>query len=205
MNMTVTQLRPRDQAVADRSKADIAVDTSRQVIDANTFRHAMRNLGAGVSIVTSGKGADRRGLTVTAACSLSAEPPSILVCVNRNAEAYATITESRSFAVNFLAFDQLDIALRFAGHNGWRGESRFGLGTWTSLTTGSPILVKSLCSVDCELSSVTEHGSHSIITGLIVDTVRRVEGEPLLYFKGQFSRIMTLDLLEDFVESGFEA
>jgi flavin reductase (DIM6/NTAB) family NADH-FMN oxidoreductase RutF len=65
--------------------------------------------------------------------------------------------------------------------------------------------VKSLCSVDCELNSVTEHGSHSIITGLIVDTVRRVEGEPLLYFKGQFSRILTLDLLEDFVESGFEA
>jgi flavin reductase len=111
--MTVTQLRPRNQTVA--SEADIAVDTSRQMIDANAFRHAMRNLAAGVSIVTSGKGPDRRGLTVTATCSLSAEPPSILVCVNRNAEAYSTIIDSRSFAVNFLAFDQLDIALRFAG------------------------------------------------------------------------------------------
>lgn len=203
--MTVTPLRPpRDQAVADRSKAEIAVDT-RQGVDATTFKHAMRNLGAGVSIVTSGQGTARRGLTVTAACSLSAEPPSILVCVNRSAEAFVTITESRSFAVNFLAFDQLDIALRFAGHNGWRGEARFGLGTWTSLTTGAPVLVKSLCSVDCKLISVSEHGSHSIVTGLIVDTVRRVEGEPLIYFKGQFSRILTLDLLEDFVESGFEA
>ncbi|WP_294923774.1 flavin reductase family protein [uncultured Paracoccus sp.] len=174
-------------------------------IDLAAFKAAMRNLSAGVTIVSTGQGAQRRGLTVSAACSLSGEPPSVLVCLNTASEAVETATLTGSFAVNFLGFDQLDLALRFAGHGGARHEAKFDMGSWTRLSTGAPVLANALCSVDCELAEAIPFGSHMILIGRIVDTVRRVEGEPLMYFRGQFAQILPKDFLDGYVESGFEA
>lgn len=174
-------------------------------IDLAAFKAAMRNLSAGVTIVSTGQGAGRRGLTVSASCSLSGDPPSVLVCLNISSEAVGVATSTGSFAVNFLNFDQLDLALRFAGHGGARNEAKFAMGAWTSLSTGAPVLANALCSVDCELAEAIPFGSHMILIGRIVDTVRCVEGEPLMYFRGQFAQILPRDFLDGFVESGFEA
>lgn len=174
-------------------------------IDITTFKAAMRNLSAGVTIVSTGQGEMRRGLTVSAACSLSGDPPSVLVCLNTASEAVGVATATGSFAVNFLCFDQLDLALRFAGHGGARHDAKFAMGSWTRLSTGAPVLANALCSVDCELVESIPFGSHMILIGRIVDTVRRIEGEPLMYFRGQFAQILPRDVLEGFVDSGFEA
>lgn len=169
------------------------------------FKTAMRHLSAGVSIVSTGEGAERRGLTVSAACSLSADPPSMLVCLNAASRAVETASATGSFAVNFLSFDQMDLALRFAGHGGVRNEEKFAMGSWIRLSTGAPVLANALCSVDCELVDVVPFGTHMIMIGRIVDTVRRIEGEPLMYFRGQFAQILPNDFLDGYVDSGFEA
>ena len=191
------------QVVNMTDRPELKIELSSISVD--NFKAAMRNLAAGVSIITTGKGEQRRGLTATAVCSLSADPPSIMICVNRSSETSSVIKNAGFFAVNFLAFEQLDLALRFAGSDGHSGEDKFGKGTWTELSTGAPILARCLCAVDCELINRIEHGSHSIYIGRIVDTFRRVEGEPLLYFRGQFSQVDDSDLLDFYIESGFEA
>jgi len=190
---------------AEAAMEDFELSPYGKPIGVDDFKLAMRHLASGVSIVTSGHGSGRRGLTVNSACALSAAPSTIVVGLNRSTEAHDAIISNRAFAVNFLAFEQLDIALRFAGHNGWRGEARFGLGAWTQLATQSPILVNCLCSVDCQLVEQVEQATHSVLIGRIVESVRRVDGDPLIFFKGQFTSINNVDLLSDYIENGFGA
>lgn len=198
-------MRKRREDGADTGTEGFDLNAYRKPIGSDDFKLAMRHLASGVSIVTSGHGPGRRGLTVNSACALSAAPSTIVVGMNRSTEAHDAIVSNGAFAVNFLAFEQLDIALRFAGHNGWRGEARFGLGSWTQLTTQSPILVNCLCSVDCQLVERVEQATHSVLIGRIVETVRRVDGDPLIFFKGQFTSINNVDLLSDYIETGFGA
>ena len=77
-------------------------------IDPSTFRQAMRRLAGGVSVITVGSGADRTGFTATSVTSFSAEPPRLLVCVNREASSWSTLTDYRSFGVNLLGAEQQD-------------------------------------------------------------------------------------------------
>src|SRR5258707_1450098 len=72
-------------------------------IDPQSFKQAMRQCAGAVALVTVGAEPGRRtGLTVTSACSLSDDPPSLLVCVNRNASAHTRIREEGHFVINFL-------------------------------------------------------------------------------------------------------
>ncbi len=82
------------------------------------FIQGMRQLAAGVTLITSAHGGRRSGLTATAVCSVSAEPPQLLVCINQRAETYVTVQRSGAFAVNLLASDQHRLAEIFAGAGG---------------------------------------------------------------------------------------
>lgn len=160
-------------------------NTALDTLDAD-FRAAMRQLAATVCIITAGKGADRRGLTATAVCSMSVAPPSMLVCVNRFGEAHQAITTAGSFCVNILAADQQDTALRFAGQAGDSGATKFAPYGWTELATGAPALDGALVNLDCAIASATETESHSVFIG----TVRAIrfgsETSPLLHYNRNF-------------------
>jgi len=85
-------------------------------IDPESFMRAMRQCAGAVALVTVGAEPGRRsGLTVTSACSLSDDPPSLLVCVNRNASAHARIREQGHFVINFLNEEHALLALTFSG------------------------------------------------------------------------------------------
>lgn len=86
--------------------------------DAAAFRSALRHLAGAVSIITGGQGEGRSGLTATSVSSLSAEPPAVIVSVNRNASAWPVLTGERRFSINTLASDQQAVADRFAGRGG---------------------------------------------------------------------------------------
>lgn len=159
-----------------------------QAIDIEQFRLAMRNLAGGVSIVATGSGEDRRGMTVSAVTSVSAEPPCLLVCVNRTAEAHDHIVANGAFSVNLLGFEHKDLAMRFAGVGGVRGVTRFEDGAWSAGSLGLPVLDKALCSMECEIMSSTPVGSHQLFVGRIV-TVRNRIGGPLVNFQGQFQTL----------------
>lgn len=155
--------------------------------DPAQFRTAMRNVPGAVSIVTTGQMPHRHGLTLTAGCSLSTEPPSVLVCVNRSAGAHDTIISSGSFCWNILDISHLNLALTFSGQDGSKGDVRFTDGFWRDLKTGSPSLIGAICSFDCRVVNAHSSGSHTIFTGEVVAQTARRGGEPLVYVDGVFA------------------
>jgi len=153
---------------------------------AELFKAGMRRLAAGVCIITTADGTGMRsGLTATAVCSLSAQPPLLLACLNRSSRSYAAVAASGCFAVNVLAADAAGIAQRFASSSS--GESKFEGGEWRAATTGAPVLATALAAFDCRLERVVEAGTHAILIGEVAGVSLRPDGEPpLLYADGTF-------------------
>src|SRR3954449_9304083 len=87
-------------------------------VTSGDFRNAMRQLTGGVSVITAGRGKDISGMTVTSVSSLSVDPPTLIVSVNRSASSWPLLQRYGAFGVNILASDQIDIAERFAGKDG---------------------------------------------------------------------------------------
>lgn len=157
------------------------------------FRSAMRNVPGAVSIVTTGERPSRHGLTLTAGCSLSTEPSTVLVCVNKSAGAHDTIRDSRAFCWNILAADHSALAYKFSGQDGSKGDMRFTEGSWQQLVTGAPSLIEAICSFDCRVVEAHDAGSHTIFVGQVVAQTTNADREPLLYVKGSFAVPKTHD------------
>jgi len=157
------------------------------MIDADVFKLGMRQLAAGVSIVTTRCGEGRAGLTATAVCSVSAEPPQLLVCVHQDSETYDAIRDSGVLCINLLDMRHEGLARCFAGMTGKRGEERFAEGRWGEMQTGAPRLLDALAAFDCRIRDVLHSGSHCIFVARVVEVAAKPGGEPLLYMDGQFA------------------
>ena len=161
-------------------------------ISADDFRLAMRRLAGGVSII-SGIGLDGPlGVTATAVTSLTADPPSVLCCLNRSLELETAVKETGRFGVNMLRADHHDLAMRFAGMHGVRGSAKFDHGNWKVLSSDVPVLSDSLVSFDCRVDDVVEVGTHSIFVGLIAEAHFGDLGDPLVYCNGAFAGLAPL-------------
>lgn len=154
-------------------------------MDQLKFRNLMRHQAGAVTIIAVGKPGARTGLTATAMCSLTDSPPTILVCVNRNASAHRPIKSAKCFGVNVLALNQQPLAKRFSSKQ-LEGEARFDKQDWKTLATGAPILKGTIASLDCELVAEHEVETHSIFIGRVKDGHFNEKAEPLLYFRGDF-------------------
>jgi len=158
------------------------------IADAESFKSGMRHLAAHVCLITTvaADGA-RQGLTATAVCSVSADPPTLLCCVNRQIAPFAAVRESGVFAVNVLGVEDRELAERFAGVGDVQGEARFETGIWSALSTGAPVLDSALATFDCRLTRLEEVATHGILFGEI-QAVRSLasKAEPLLYTHGTF-------------------
>ncbi|HEY0913184.1 MAG TPA: flavin reductase family protein, partial [Bradyrhizobium sp.] len=84
-------------------------------ISSDDFRGAMRHLTGGVSVITVGRSEDITGMTVTSVASLSVDPPTLIVSINRESSSWPILKRQGFFGVNILAADQLDVAERFTG------------------------------------------------------------------------------------------
>lgn len=155
-------------------------------MDGAIYRAIMRHQAGAVTVIAVGPPGARTGLTATAVCSLSDDPPTILACIRRTASAHDVIHQLGVFSVNLLAADQQDVAERFSGALGLRGEDRFTDDDWTTLVTGSPVLRGALASLDCRLEEQHGFATHSIFIGSVLDGCVRAEAEPLLYFRGDY-------------------
>jgi flavin reductase len=139
----------------------------------------MSRVASGVSVVTTDGPAGRAGLTVSAMCSLSADPPAVLVCINRASRAGRIIRINGVFCLNVLASQQVDIARRFAGQAGGELDKFLAL-EWDRFGTGAPVLRNAVAVFDCNLTRGTDYGSHDILIGVVAETDER-DGMPLLY------------------------
>jgi flavin reductase (DIM6/NTAB) family NADH-FMN oxidoreductase RutF len=156
-------------------------------VDAGEFRAAMRELAAGVTIVTAGTADGRRGLTATAVCSVSADPPTLLVCVNRSTEGHAAIAQSRAFCVNVVGAEQRSLAERFAGRDGTHGAERFAFGRWDRLVTGVPVLGDAVAAFDCRVIEALSWTTHTIFIGAVAATRVSPARPSLIYRAGAFA------------------
>jgi flavin reductase (DIM6/NTAB) family NADH-FMN oxidoreductase RutF len=155
---------------------------SRPSASAAAFKATMRHYPTGVTVVTSLREGEPRGITLNAFASVSADPPTLLICVNREARSYLYISESKIFCVNLLAADQQHLAERFSGKI---REHQFDDVEYEVDLTGSPVLRGTVGHFDCEVSGEHHAGSHSIFIGNVVGCAARA-GKPLGYFDGAY-------------------
>ncbi|MBR0798339.1 flavin reductase family protein [Bradyrhizobium jicamae] len=158
-------------------------------ITATDFRNAMRHLTGGVAVITAGRGREISGMTVTSVSSLSVDPPSLIVSINRAASSYQLIKRRGMFGVNILTADQLDIAERFTGKGGLKGAERFAGAEWTTRASGVPLLVGALSAIDCEVEETIERHSHAIVIGRVLDVVASRRTAALAYWHGEYVAI----------------
>jgi len=162
---------------------DIKVDREASAGD---FRSAMRRLAGGVSVITAGRGRDISGMTVTSVSSLSVEPSSLIVSVNRMASSFPLIRRYGFLGVNILSADQLEIAERFTGKDGTKGAERFAGAKWFTRASGVPLLAGALAAIDCEVDEVVERHSHAIVIGRVLDVQLSPDSAALAYWQGRY-------------------
>src|SRR3990172_6595449 len=127
------------------------------------FKLGMRSLAGAVSIITTSHGGRLYGMTATAVCSATADPPAVLVCVNRGTTTHAAIARSGVFCVNVLRHEDRELSGVFSGSQ--KGEGLFRSEHWTRLATGAPALINSLVAFDCRVANQMVHGTHTVYVG----------------------------------------
>jgi flavin reductase (DIM6/NTAB) family NADH-FMN oxidoreductase RutF len=166
-------------------------------VSAGDFRSAMRHLTGGVSVITVGRGKEITGMTVTSVSSLSVDPPTLIVSINRQSSSWPLLKRHGFFGVNILNADQLDVAERFTGKDGLKGADRFAGAEWVTRASGVPLLVGALAAVDCEVEEIVERHSHAIVIGRVLDMQISTRTAALAYWQGQY---VAIDQNEDVVK-----
>jgi flavin reductase (NADH) len=150
------------------------------------FRAAMANLSAGVNVVTTDGRYGRAGTTVTAVCSVTDEPPTMAVCINKTATAHDAFVANDVIAINVLGHEQEDIALIFANATDIPRERRFDDERWDLTTYGAPVLSGAAASLVGRIGSIAVQGSHSVLFVEITEVVTHEETGGLVYFQRHF-------------------
>ena len=165
---------------------NLIIDRDKGHPSEGDFRGAMRHLTGGVSVITAGRGHDISGMTVTSVTSLSVDPPTLIVSVNREASSWPLLKRHGFFGVNILASDHLDVAERFAGKGGLKGAERFAGAQWTTRISGVPLLVEALSAIDCAVEETIERHSHVIVIGRVLDIRNSGRNAALAYWQGRY-------------------
>ena len=159
-------------------------------IDSDLFRQVMSQFATGITIVTTRAGEEIHGLTANSFCSVSLEPPLVLVCVDKSAHSHDLIAAGRNFAVNILTAEQELLARRFATNN-LAADQRFAGIQFRTEVTGAPILLESLGWLDCRLFATYPGGDHTIYIGEVLALGRHRDEDPLLYFHSGYQKFET--------------
>lgn len=154
-------------------------------LESRRFRTAMARFATGVTVVTT-QDADgvAHGFTANSFCSVSLDPPLVLVCLARVANSFPVFTWCDQFAVSVLRDHQAAFAERFATKRG----DKFDVGTFGTTEGGLSVVGDALCVIECETEERHDAGDHIILIGLVHDVQVR-EGAPLVYFDRAFHRI----------------
>ena len=150
------------------------------MIHATDYRNAMSKLTSAVSVVTTMGASGRFGFTASAVCSVTDTPPTLLVCMNQSSSSHAHFLKNKVLTVNVLAAQHEELSQAFSSKS--TSEERFAHAKWTTLETGSPVLVDSLASFDCEIEEIQSVGTHSILMCRVLAIQKSEQDESLVYF-----------------------
>lgn len=156
-------------------------------ISNDEFRAALGLFASGVTVVTTTDAAGKmHGITVSAFCSVSLDPPLVLICIEKTTTSHYAFEESAIFAVNILGEDQVEVSQHFATPY----LDKFDGIEYEIGVLGAPLIIGAIVNLECRLRHSLNGGDHSIFVGEVADAVFH-PGSPLLYFQGDY-RKMTL-------------
>jgi flavin reductase (DIM6/NTAB) family NADH-FMN oxidoreductase RutF len=155
-------------------------------IDLDTFRRVLGSWASGVTIVTSRHGELQHGMTASAFCSVSADPPQVLICANRDSNTFGVIEKSGCFSVSVLAAGQEEVSDLFADKS--REAVRFSNLDCPTGATGCPRIPGALAHLDCRVLQAVPAGTHMIYVGLI-EAAAVQEAPPLAFYRGRYQRL----------------
>lgn len=154
-------------------------------ISPDEFRRALARFASGVTVVTSrDAGGGLHGITVSAFCSVSLEPPLILVCIEKNTGSHLSLSETDYFAVNVLGAEQQHLSQRFASYI----PNKFETVEFSENERGVPVLKDVLANLECRRADAHDGGDHTIFVGQI-EKITTNDGNPLVYFLGNYRKI----------------
>jgi len=159
---------------------------SQRSFDATAFRDAMARFPSGVTIVTTHDESGRPyGFTASSFCSVSAEPPLVLVCLAKSAYSYPVFARIDRFAISILQTDHVHLARRFASKN----VDKFACGGFVRTPRGATVLEEALAVVECSVHNRHEAGDHMILVGEVEQVLLADRRRPAVYFDRAFSTI----------------
>lgn len=160
------------------------MDTADRV-DSAEFRRVAGHLASGVSIITTVVDGVQFGMTASSVTSLSADPPMMLICINRDAPSCDAISRSGRYAINVLSESQGALARQFAA----AAADKFADVQTTTGGLGLPLIVQALAHLECEVVEQVEGGTHTIFLGAVASAAADPREGPLAYFQGGFGRV----------------
>lgn len=154
-------------------------------VSPDEFRSVLGRFPSGVTVVTTraADGSDH-GMTVSAFCSVSLEPPLVLICIEKTASAHEVLTSAPEFVVNILSANQEQIARRFAIVD----IDRFESVGFSRSGNGIAVLDDVLGVIECNRFALYDAGDHTIIVGE-VESGWAENGKPLLYYRGGYAQL----------------
>lgn len=156
-------------------------------ISSAEFRNAMAELAASVCVVSAGTKEQRLGRTVTAAFSLSIDPPTILVSIDKGSALATLMQQKREFSYSLLSEAQQEIANAFAGMV--PPDKRFDLGEWSQWPTGTPCLFDTVAAFDCEVTAEVDLAGHILFAGRIRNMMLDTKLKPLIWHKRDYASV----------------
>lgn len=156
---------------------------------AQGMRQAMRRLAASVVVVTAREGQVRYAMAASAVTSLSMDPPSLLLCVNRSASIYPVLTAGGDFCINVLSGSHQALSIACSGAE--KGEGRFATGDWREdPDTRTPFLGDAQASLICAVDGVHHYGTHAIFIGKVKRVHLHGDVHPLIYLDGRYISVV---------------
>jgi flavin reductase len=153
------------------------------------YRNAMSRLGAAVNIITTDGPAGRAGFTASAVCSVTDEPPTLLICLNRTASVYPAFETNSVLCVNVLAPGHQELSGVFGGKTPM--DERFAAGRWHTGVTGSPMLDGAAVSFDCRVVRSTAVGTHDVLFCEVASITLGDTAHGLVYFDRRYHGLVT--------------
>jgi flavin reductase (DIM6/NTAB) family NADH-FMN oxidoreductase RutF len=159
------------------------------MVSKELYRDGMSRLAAAVHIVTTDGPAGATGFTASACCSVTDDPPTLLVCLNRFTLLHSIFQQNGVFCVNTLAGDQRELSELFAHRTGMAMQERFAQPGWEKAASASPCLHDALVSFDCRIAEVREVGTHYVIFGEVQDIRLSNGASALLYLNRSYRHL----------------
>jgi flavin reductase (NADH)/flavin reductase/chlorophenol-4-monooxygenase component 1 len=158
-------------------------------VSAGEFREALSRVASAVSVITTDGPHGLAGFTCSAVCSVTDDPPTVMVCVNRKSAANAVIKANGVLCVNSLGAEQVDLSNLFAGVGGVPMQQRFDGALWSVLATGAPYCRRSRVALDCRVVDVREIGTHSVLLAEVLSTIHATDDKPLIFHSRTYATI----------------